>query len=99
MIYCTHTVHVMETERRSRYRPACAIFVYNRSHGENISSLSGEAEPFVQYFFKKWTTKHVTIRIYLMYQCIVYTPFPLRMSPMYDFETCLDSHSLSHTGD
>jgi hypothetical protein len=31
-------------------------YVNNRRHKQNLSSTSGEAEPFAQYFFKIWNT-------------------------------------------
>jgi hypothetical protein len=31
-------------------------YLNNRTHGQNLSSTSAEAEPFVQYFFENWTT-------------------------------------------
>jgi hypothetical protein len=40
----------MKAAKRSRVRARLCLF--NRSHGQNLSLTSGEAEPFAHYFFK-----------------------------------------------
>ncbi len=40
---------IMETERRALGSDPPVQYSYNKNHGKNLSSTSGEAEPFTQY--------------------------------------------------
>jgi hypothetical protein len=54
---------LMETERLN-----------NRSHGQNLSSISGEPESFAQYFFENLTTGKLSHYSYVFVGCLFTQP-------------------------
>ncbi len=83
-------IHKMKAAKRSRVR--ARLCLYNRSHGQNLSWTSGEAEPFAHYFFKTRPLQS-HYRITPQYRCHVKMLLVrIKLSPIHSPSPCRDAH-------